>query len=64
MSSIDLKGIKPGDLVEYQRPGQNTRARGTFQGWHSTDDGQVRLVVRIQQLACQCDPDEKVRRTI
>ena len=49
MSRIDLQGMRPGDLVEYQRLSHTTTARGTFQGWHPTSDGQ-RLVVRNRQL--------------
>lgn len=59
MSTIDLKGIKLGDLVEYQRPSQNTTAHGTFQGWHPTDDGQVRLIVRNQQFGMDILVDPK-----
>ena len=49
MGSIDLQGMKPGDLVEYQCLSYASTACGTFQGWHPTDDGQ-RLVVRHQQM--------------
>ena len=49
MSTIDLKGMQPGDLVEYQRLSHTITACGTFLGWHPTGDGQ-RLVVRHQQL--------------
>ena len=50
MSRIDLKRLQPGDLVEYQQLVANHTARGTFQRWHSTDDGQARLIVRSQQV--------------
>lgn len=50
MSHIDLKDIKTGDLVEYQQqPISTTPARGTFQCWHSTDDGQARLMMGSQR---------------
>jgi hypothetical protein len=50
MSTIDLKGMQPGDLVEYQRLSHTLTACGIFLGWHPTDDGQVRLIVRNQPL--------------
>ena len=46
MSGIDLKGLQSGNLVEYQRPSGNHPAHGAFLGWHSTDDGQIRLIAR------------------
>ena len=49
MSTLDLTGMQPGDLVEYQRLSHTITAYGTFQGWHPSDDGQ-RLIVRHQQL--------------
>ena len=49
MSSIDVQGMKPGDLVEDQRLSYTSTARGTFQGWRPTGDGQ-HLVVRQQPL--------------
>ena len=64
MSSIDLRGMKPGDLVEYQRLSYHHTARGTFQGWHLTDDGQVRLVVRHQQLGMDIIVDPQRVRLI
>jgi hypothetical protein len=50
VSSINLKGLNPGDLVEYQQPFSTSTTHGIFQRWHSTDDGQARLIVRSQQL--------------
>jgi hypothetical protein len=50
MSTLDLKGIKPGDLAEYQQPASKSPLRGTFQHWHSTADGQARLLVHSHQL--------------
>ena len=63
MSSIDLHGLKPGDLVEYQRLSYPSTACGTFQGWHATEDGQVFLVVRHQPLGMDIIVDpQRVRR--
>ena len=50
MSQIDLKEIRLGDLVEYQRPERLRRTWGTFQGWFSSHDGQVYLIVRSLAL--------------
>jgi hypothetical protein len=59
MSSINLKGLKPGDLVEYQQPLSTSTTQGIFQRWHSTDDDQARLIVRSQQLGIDCSVDPK-----
>ncbi len=59
MSSINLKGLNPGDLVEYQQPRSTHPASGTFQRWHATDDGQARLIVRSQQVGIDCSVDPK-----
>lgn len=64
MSRIDLHGMKPGDLVEYQRLSYPSTARGTFQGWHPTNDGQVRPVVRHQQLGMDIIVDPQRVRLI
>ena len=43
MHRKDLKNLQPGDVVEYQQPLSTTSSRGTFQRWHSIDDGQTHL---------------------
>jgi len=57
MSRIDLKSLKPGNVVDYQQPLSKHAARGTFQRWHSTDDGQARLLVHSQQLGFDVSVD-------
>ena len=64
MSSLDLHGMQPGDLIEYQRLSYASTARGTFQGWHPTDDGQVRLGVRHQHLGMDVIVDPQRVRLI
>lgn len=64
MNRIDLKSLQPGDVVEYQQPILTTPARGTFQRWHSTDDGQARLLVHNQPLGMDLSVDPKRVLTI
>ena len=59
MSSIDLKRLQPGDLVEYQQLVAPYTAQGTFRRWHSTDDGQARLIVRSQEGGIDFSIDPK-----
>ena len=59
MSSLDLKDIKRGDLVEYQRLSHTTTACGTFQDWYSTSDCQIRLIVRNLELGMDILVDPK-----
>jgi hypothetical protein len=57
MHRRDLKNLQPGDVVEYQQPLSTTPSRGTFQRWHSIDDGQTRLLVRSQPLGMDLSID-------
>ena len=59
MNRFDLKNIAPGDLVEYEQPISHSTARGTFQRWHATDDGQARLMVHSQQGGLDLSVDPK-----
>jgi hypothetical protein len=47
MSTVDLTGVKPGDIVEYQLPISKRLERGTFQQWHGAEP--QRLVVWSHQ---------------
>ena len=59
MNRMDLKKLQPGDVVEYQQPLSTTSSCGTFQRWHSIDDGQTRLLVRSQPLGMDLSIDPR-----
>ena len=59
MNRRDLKHLQPGGVVEDHQPLSTTLSRGTFQHWHSIDDGQTRLLVRSQPLGMDCSMDPR-----
>jgi hypothetical protein len=63
MRLLDLRSLRPGDLVEYQLPVSKRPTRGIFQYWHTTEQGQLVLIVRSQYLGADLpvDPQRVIR---
>jgi hypothetical protein len=60
MRHLDLRSLQAGDLVEYQLPVSKRPTQGAFQRWHTTEEGQLVLIVRSQQLGVDLPVDPQM----